>query len=99
MKKILIWGTGQLSWQPGKEFSKEEIIGYIDTNKKLDFFAKKPVYKPEDIKSLEYDAIIVSTIYSKEIYEQCVKYGIDRNKLICVYGNIFTEDIILIINL
>ena len=37
MKKILIWGTGQLSWQPGKEFSKEEIIGYIDTNKKLDY--------------------------------------------------------------
>ena len=34
MKRILIWGTGQLSWQPGKEFNTEEIIGYIDSNKK-----------------------------------------------------------------
>lgn len=93
MKKILIWGTGQLSWQPGKEFNKGEIIGYIDTNKKSSFFAKKPVYKPEEIRLLEYDAIIVSTMYAKEIYDQCINYGIDRNKLICAYGNILTQDI------
>lgn len=92
MKRILIWGTGQLSWQPGKEFNIEEIIGYIDSNKKKNSFAKKPVYKPEEIKTLKYDAIIVSTIYAKEIYEECTNYGIDRDKLIYAYGNIITTD-------
>lgn len=93
MKRVLIWGTGQLSWQPGKEFCTEEIIGYIDTNKKNNLFAKKPVYTPEEISNLNYDAIIVSTMYAKEIYDECTKYGIDRKKLICAYGNIITKDI------
>lgn len=93
MKKILIWGTGQLSWQPAKEFLEEEIIGYIDSNKKAETFAKKKVFTPYEVVNMDYDAIIVSTIYSPEIKASCAKYGIDPSKLIYSYGNVLTEDI------
>lgn len=90
--KLLIWGIGQLSWHTVINLSEKDIIGYIDTYSDKNEFSGKPLYKPEEIKGLEYDAILVSTIFSKEIAEICNKLEISLDKIIFVYGNIQTWD-------
>ena len=91
--RLLIWGTGQLSWQVGIHFPKDEIIGYIESSGDKKTFADKTVYRPDNIKELEYDAILVSTIYSEEIYKTCIKLNIDIKKMIFAYGNIICKDL------
>ena len=90
--KVLIWGIGQLSWITANIFSKEEIIGYVDSFSTKSLFAEKPVYRPTQIKELVYDAILVSTIYGSEIYERCKELDIDLDKVIFTYGNVVCED-------
>ncbi len=90
--KILIWGTGQLSWQTVKKIPEKNICGYIDTYAAKKEFAEKPLYKPEEVKSLEYDAILVSTLFGEEVLQTCRTVGISPDKLIFVYGNVKISD-------
>lgn len=82
--RILIWGTGFLSEKFINNGYNGEIIGFIQTKKKEDFFMEKPVYTPDSIK-VEYDYIIVANSYTAEIYEVCREYCIDINKVIFLY--------------
>ena len=91
--RILIWGTGQLSWNTAKEISEKDIIGYIDTYATQKDFAGKPLYMPKDVNGLEYDAILVSTIYGEEILKTCNEMNIPLSKVIFAYGNIKLADI------
>lgn len=90
--RLLIWGTGELASHVIKNILESDIVGYIDSYKSDDFFAKKPLFKPDEVKKLEYDAILVSTIFAEEIAQTCLKYEIDLNKVIFVYGNVKSED-------
>lgn len=90
--KILIWGTGQLSWQTVKKIPEKNIIGYVDTYATRKEFAEKPLYKPEEIENLEYDAILVSTLFGEEVARRCREIGIPTDKLIFVYANVKTWD-------
>lgn len=92
-KKLLIWGTGQLCWQIVRDINEDEIVGYIDTYAKSCEFAGKQLYKPKDIKEIQYDAILVSTIFSKEIYEICKKENIELDRVIFCYGNVYSVDL------
>jgi len=92
-KKILIWGTGQLAWQTVKNLDEKDIIGYVDTYKKKEIYVGKKVYKPSEILEIEYDAILVSTIFGKEIKDVCQNEGIPLDRVIFVYGNVITEDL------
>ena len=85
--KILIWGTGQLSIQTAKKIQEGDIAGYIDTYATKRKFAQKPLYKPEEINNIEYDAILVSTLWVDEIVQTCQEFNIALNKVIFVYGN------------
>lgn len=91
-QKLLIWGTGQLCWQIVKDINEDDIAGYIDTYAKSCEFAGKPLYRPKEIKEIEYDAILVSTIFSKEIYETCKKENIELDRVIFCYGNVYSVD-------
>ena len=88
MKKILIWGTGQLSWHTLNNIDEKNIIGFIDSYKKDNIFANKPVYYPKDILGLDYDAILVSLLKTHEVKDTCAKLGIDNSRIIYVYGNV-----------
>ena len=90
--KLLIWGTGQLSWPTVKNISDNDIIGYIDSYKTDKLFAEKPLYSPAEIKNLEYDAILVATISGEEIRQTCKEFEIPIDKVIFVYGNIQISD-------
>lgn len=42
---------------------------------------------PEIAANMEYDAILVCNLSSKEIYKQCIQLGIDLAKVIFLYNN------------
>ncbi len=90
--KILIWGTGQLSFQTVKKVPEENIIGYIDTYATKKEFAGKPLYKPEEVTKVLYDAILVSTLWVEEVEQTCKEFEIPLNKVIFVYANVKMVD-------
>lgn len=85
MNKLLIWGTGNLANNFINNEYSGEIIGFIETNKSRDTFMDKPVYGSNEIPE-EYDYIIIANSYVTEIYDLCLKLGIDTSKLIFLYG-------------
>lgn len=91
--KLLIWGVGQLLFQTALWIPDENVVGYIDTYSNKKEFAGKPLYKPEEIKELEYDAILVSTLWSEEVAQTCRELGILFDKLIFLYSNILMSDL------
>jgi len=93
-EKIYFWGTGRLA---GKVIDRwitlDRIEAFIDNNRnKREYFNKK-VLTPEDLIDKKYDAVIVCTLASKEIYNQAKKIGLDLGKFIFLYGNCCLKDI------
>lgn len=88
MMKLYIWGTGRLVGKVvDKYINNENVMGYIDNNKDKNEYLGKPVYSPEEILKMEYDAICVANLYSEEIYAQCQELDIDLNRVIFLYSN------------
>lgn len=90
---IFVWGTGR---QVGKVIDRHiplsRICGFIDNNKEKTEFMGLPVYRPEQMVSKDFDAILVCTLFSEEIINQCKTLGIDTSKVICLYGNCVLKD-------
>lgn len=84
MKKILIWGTGNLAQKFINNRYNGELIGFIETDKSTDTYMDKPVYDSREIPG-EYDYIIIANSYATEIYNWCKKLDIDTSKLIFLY--------------
>ena len=85
MKKILLWGTGQLAKRFMDNQCNGEIIGFIETNKTRDIFMQMPVYGIDELPT-DYDYIIVANTYVSQIHETCIEKGIDLDKVIFVRG-------------
>lgn len=81
MKNILIWGTGTVAKQMINNGLCCEIEGFIETNRRTEFFQGKKVYEPSSLPQV-YDYIIVANTYVNEIYKLCMDYNIDLNKII-----------------
>ena len=59
-----------------------EIVAFDDNYSTLESFYGKPVYRPEDAMNLEYDFLLICSIYSDEIYKQANEMGIDSSIVI-----------------
>lgn len=86
MKKLLIWGTGNLAQKFIENQYNGDIIGFVETNKLMDSYMDKPVYDSREIPQGEYDYIIIASSYATEIYNWCLQLGLDTSKLIFLYG-------------
>ena len=85
MKKLLVWGTGNLAVKFLDNGYCGEVIGFIESNKKRSLFMNKPVYSINEIPQ-NYDYIIVANSYVKEINDLCVERNIDLSKMVFLYG-------------
>lgn len=85
MKKLLIWGTGYLAQKFIENQYNGKIIGFIETHKFKNDFMGKPVYSYDSFPK-EYDYIIVANSYATEIYQLCLKLGIEISRLIFLYN-------------
>lgn len=90
--KLYIWGTGRLTGKVvGTYINIKDIEGFIDNAGKGEHMGK-PVYTPEEVSTMEYDAICVANLFAKEIYVQCQKIGIDLKRVIFLYNNCILKD-------
>ena len=92
--KIYVWGTGRLAGKVvDRHVALEKIAGFIDNDSSKTEFMGKPVYVPQMIPSMEYDALLVCNLYADEILAQCKSLNIDCNKVICLYNNCKIQDV------
>lgn len=81
MKKVLVWGTGNIADQFIQNECGGEIIGFIETHKSRETYMQKPVYDSSGIPE-GYDYIVVANSYGGEIYERCQALSVDTSKMI-----------------
>lgn len=84
MKRIVIWGTGQVAKEFKDKLVNTDIVAYIDSFPKAAFFENIPVYTLKVFleKELKYDFIIVANVYTNEIFHMCILEQIPLNKII-----------------
>lgn len=60
LMNVFIWGTGTIATEYLQcgELGKNEILGFIETQKSKDYFEEKKVYEPNEIIGMQYDYII-----------------------------------------
>lgn len=85
MYKILIWGTGAMARQVLHNGINGEIIGFLETNKSVDYYQDIPVYGIKEFPD-GYDYIIVANKRTNEIYQTCLENKIDLEKVIFIFG-------------
>lgn len=81
MRKLLIWGTGNIATQLCDNGLDGEIVGFIETQKSKEYFKNVPVYSADE-KLPDYDFIIVANKFSDEVYETCVNRKLNFEKFI-----------------
>ena len=90
--KYLIFGTGTgcedfLSNADVDDF--DSILGFIDNNKDKQgtFFKGKKIFSFEETKELEYNKIIIASVFYNEIKEKLIAQGIAEKKITCSVRN------------
>lgn len=85
VKKILIWGTGNIA----KHFLENgycgELLGFVETHKTKDTFMQKPVFDSKEIPK-DFDYIIIANTHGGEINNLCLERGMDMSKFIFLFN-------------
>ncbi len=81
MRKLLIWGTGNIASELCENGLNGSIEGFIETKKKKNVFQGKPVYGMDE-RWPDYDYLIIANSFSNEVYETCNEKNIDMRKAI-----------------
>lgn len=81
MRKILIWGIGNISKEVLSNGICGEIMGFIQTHKTLETYMNKCVYDVQEIPE-GWDFIIIANSFVSEIYNTCQRRSIPLNKVI-----------------
>lgn len=81
MEKIVIFGVGnQYKMHKILLKSKYEIVAYLDN--KIKEFEDGNCLRTESISDLEYDFMVITPVDYKPIYNQCLKLGIEKKKIV-----------------
>ncbi|MGN0497182.1 MAG: hypothetical protein ACI4GW_13225 [Lachnospiraceae bacterium] len=86
-KTAIIYGLGDNGKKAYSYLSKRyNIIGCSDSNlsqKKGELAAKVPFFSPLDLKKLEFDYVLVTSVYGEEIFRYLTKdIGVPSNKIL-----------------
>ena len=93
MKKVYIWGTGRIAGNIiGSDIKLESITAFIDNDINKQLFMGKKVFRPEEMLSIQYDAILIAVLDDEQIMKQCISLHFEMDKVIELYGNIKTID-------
>lgn len=83
-QRIIIFGTGKHAIHTYNLInSVTDIIGWCDNNpiKKGRTLNNKKIFSPHEIKNIEADLIIISSMYATDIYFQLIELGFANNKI------------------
>lgn len=81
MRKVLIWGTGNLARQILENGINAEVIGFIQSDRNSEMYDGKNIYTVNNLPQ-EYDFIIVANSFATEIYHTCEINDIPLDKVI-----------------
>ena len=94
-KKIVVFGLGKIYRIFLKLYdnTKAEIVALCDNSEKAlaNIITEKTV-RPEEIANLEFDYVVVTSSYYKEIASQLCGYGIEKSRILdfnSIYENIY----------
>lgn len=99
-RKLLIFGTGKTATKIYDliDFSKAEINAFIDNNYEESYWNNIIVYRPFQIMEckLDFDFILVASVYTEQIVIQLLELGIPKDKIIRIVpdkkgGNLLLE--------
>lgn len=88
LKKLIIYGTGRtakdLSMFRQYKPSNYELIAYVDSDKNKEYstFNGKLVIAPDKLKYIDFDVIVIASVYKDEIYQTLCDECVDRKKII-----------------
>ena len=86
LRKLVIYGTGNSARKIFEYFkpSNFEIIAYVDSDKNKEFsiYEGRLIIAPDKLKYIDYDLIVIASIYKDEIYQILCEEGINREKII-----------------
>lgn len=88
MINILIFGTGSGTEKIMKLFKEDvEVVGFIDNDirKHNSTFMGKIIVSPTDICNINYDYIVIASMFFLEINKQLISLGIDKKKIVQFY--------------
>ena len=96
MKKVYVWGAGYYSGLLYSVIDKASCMvkGFIDNDKRKQGILwddSLMIYKPEILKTAEFDYIFISPIDYKEIEQVCLDMGIPKEKLIIYWKDSASE--------
>ena len=83
-EKILIFGTGSVSYELYEKmnFNKIDVLAFINSNFKDEFFFDKKVILPEQIGLYEYDYIVIASGYVKKITDILLGVGVKQERIV-----------------
>lgn len=90
MNKVIIYGIGagggaNLNLICNKLSNRYEVVGYMDSFCKKEFYQYQRVLKIEELSGVDYDYILINTCRQSsdnEIYNLLLKYGISKKKIV-----------------
>lgn len=90
--RVAIFGTGDYCKRFSMYLKREEIVFYIDNDKKKqeNYIDGKKIYDPLDAPYSVCDKIVVLVSKSSGVIQQLLELGIEKEK-ICTYGDIVRE--------
>lgn len=93
MGGIYIWGTGCGAGEVLQKIKAAvSIEAYVDSYPVSESFMGRPVIKPEKLRELRPELVIVSARQSGEIFRQCMELGLERERLLFVKNSVGLSD-------
>lgn len=95
--KIIIWGTGKVERSiESYVLESVDIVAFVENNEdswgghicimRRNEYMEIPIIKPQDLKKMEYDYIVIAAAAWREIMEQCIDVlEIPKDKLLQAY--------------
>lgn len=89
---LIFFGTGSsaLSAVEKVDFSRNKILAVSDNNAEKWFtnWQGYDIIPPTDLLKLDYDYILVCSMYTQEISDSLIKIGIERRKILPLFDNV-----------
>lgn len=90
MNRLLVFGCGKKAKEINRYINKRKnkVLYYIDndTLKNRGEYLGKMVVAPADVRDLEYDYILVASVFWKEMRQQLLELGIEEKKIKCPFA-------------
>lgn len=82
--RIVVFGTGRVYQENKHElYGKVEVVACLDNNSSLwgSCVDGVQVYNPDDVVNMQYDAIVLMSVYAAKMREQLRRLGVQESKI------------------